>query len=102
VVEACEAVGIGRASYYRALHPTPAVPAPQRLPPLRSLPAAERERVRQVLLSERFVDKAVQQVEERWCTQTGLDRRFVTWTSVWSSQVVSIGLKLSCSARRRP
>jgi putative transposase len=58
---ACAAVGRARASWYRTYRTSPAPPRPPRpprRPQPRSLTAAERQRVLDVLRSERFVDLA--------------------------------------------
>jgi putative transposase len=60
VSAACEVVGVPRSSFYRARQPK-IIPAP-RPSPARALTPAEREAVRQVLNSERFVDQAPRQV----------------------------------------
>ena len=60
LIMACEALGVPRSSVYRARHPQ-ATPVVKRLP-VRALSAAERERVRQLLDSERFVDCAPREV----------------------------------------
>jgi putative transposase len=59
VKEACEAVGLPRATYYYALRP--AVPAAQRRSP-RRLDDAERAEVLNVLTSERFCDLSPREV----------------------------------------
>ena len=66
VAEACATLGVPRSSYYRAIgpQPSPAVPDVQpptsspRPRPARSLSEAERQQVRNLLHSERFVDCA--------------------------------------------
>ena len=60
VVRACEVLGVPRSSFYRARQPK-AEPAP-RPSPARALTPAERNGVRQLLNSERFVDQAPRQV----------------------------------------
>jgi putative transposase len=60
---ACDALGLGRASYYRGLQPQP--PARERPTPERALSAAERQVVLDTLHSEAFVDKAPAEV---WAT----------------------------------
>lgn len=60
VTRACEVLGVPRSSFYRARQPT-AAPAP-RPTPARALTPAERDAVRQLLNSERFVDQAPRQV----------------------------------------
>jgi len=60
VSAACELVGVPRSSFYRARQPKPE-PAP-RPTPLRALTPAERNEVRQLLNSERFVDQTPRQV----------------------------------------
>jgi len=60
VSAACELVGVPRSSFYRARQPkTEATPRPT---PARALTPAERNEVRQLLNSERFVDQAPRQV----------------------------------------
>lgn len=60
IVSACAALGISRATFYRAKRPAP--PARQRPRPARALPDAERAEVLAVLNSVRFADKAPAQV----------------------------------------
>jgi len=60
VSRACEVLGVPRSSFYRARQPHPE-PAP-RPSPARALTATERNEVRQLLNSERFVDQAPRQV----------------------------------------
>jgi putative transposase len=60
---ACEVLDIPRSSLYRARQP--ASPSSPRPPSQRALSAAERQRVRDVLNSERFVDSAPRQVYAR-------------------------------------
>jgi putative transposase len=63
VKRACEVLGVSRSSLYRARQPdTPASPRP---PSQRALSEAERQRVRDLLNSERFVDSAPRQVYAR-------------------------------------
>lgn len=60
--EACDALGVSAATFYRRQQPQPIrVPRPRPSPP-RALPAAEREHVLEVLHSERFVDSSPAQV----------------------------------------
>jgi putative transposase len=61
VAAACASLGISRASYYRAQQPQPDEPKPK-AKPARSLSEAERERVLEVLHSERFVDQSPAEV----------------------------------------
>ena len=61
VSPACQALGVSRATFYRRRIPTP-VPAQPRPTPARALGEAERERVLDVLASERFVDRAPAEV----------------------------------------
>ena len=60
--EACDALGVSSATYYRRQQPQPARVARSRPSPPRALPAAEREHVLEVLHSERFVDSSPAQV----------------------------------------
>jgi putative transposase len=60
VCAACAVVGVPRSSFYRARQPK-IIPAPRPIP-ARALTPAERNEVRQVLNSERFVDQAPRQV----------------------------------------
>ena len=60
VARACEVLGVPRSSFYRARQPK-TEPAP-RPSPARALTPAERDEVRQLLNSERFVDQAPRQV----------------------------------------
>lgn len=60
VSAACELVGVPRSSLYQARQPKTA-PAP-RPTPARALTVAERDEVRQLLNSDRFVDQAPRQV----------------------------------------
>jgi len=60
VSAACEMVGVPRSSFYRARQPkTPPTPRPT---PARSLTPEERNEVRHLLNSDRFVDQAPRQV----------------------------------------
>lgn len=63
VTACCDALGIPRASYYRAVAP----PAPERArghrtPPARALTPAERQRILHYLHSERFIDRSPAEV----------------------------------------
>lgn len=59
----CRALGIARASYYRAINPAPESPPPrERTVSTRALSAPERQLVLDVLHSERFVDVAPTEV----------------------------------------
>ncbi len=58
VGRACEVLGLARASYYRFGKPKKAGPRKPRPTPTRALRPAERERVIEVLHSQRFVDTA--------------------------------------------
>lgn len=60
VSRACEVLGVPRSSFYRARQPKPEPKARATSP--RALTPAEREQVRQVLNSERFVDQSPRQV----------------------------------------
>lgn len=57
VAPACQALGVSRATFYRARSPVPRRRQP-RPTPARALGEAERERVLDVLASPRFVDRA--------------------------------------------
>lgn len=57
--QACDALGLSRATYYRQLQPKP---VRQRKQPPRALDDQERERVLETLNSERFVDQSPAQV----------------------------------------
>ncbi len=60
---ACRALNVPRASLYRHLRPSePATPAAPRPSPLRTLAPAEQQRILDVLHSERFQDKAPNEV----------------------------------------
>lgn len=59
IVRAADALGVPRASYYRSLKKKRLQKRPA---PKRSLSDEEREQVRQILYSERFCDKAPQEV----------------------------------------
>ena len=61
VAPTCAALGVSTASYYRRCKPQPAVPASRPSPP-RTLPAAERTAVLDLLHEPRFVDLAPAQV----------------------------------------
>lgn len=56
-LEACEALGVPRGSYYRWLNPRLVLPKPRKPPP-RSLKATERQEVLNVLNSSRFADQS--------------------------------------------
>ena len=58
VGRACDALGLAPASYYRFGKPKKAGPRKPRPTPARTLKPAERERMIEVLHSERFVDTA--------------------------------------------
>lgn len=58
----CAALGIPRASYYRARSPRPQGPPKRRPTPARALTAQEREDVLTVLHSDRFADSSPHQV----------------------------------------
>jgi putative transposase len=60
VKHACEALGVSRSSLYDARQPAP--PPASRATPARALKPKERQAVRDVLNSERFVDSAPRQV----------------------------------------
>lgn len=59
---ACQALGIPRASYYRHGHKPKSVDRPARAPSPRALSGEERQRVKNMLYSKRFADKAPRQV----------------------------------------
>jgi len=61
IAPTCAALGVSTATYYRRGKPQPAVP-PSRPSPPRTLPAAERTAVLQILHEPRFVDLAPAQV----------------------------------------
>jgi putative transposase len=61
VAPTCAALGVSTASYYRRCKPQPVVPASRPSPP-RTLPAAERTAVLDLLHAPRFVDLAPAQV----------------------------------------
>jgi putative transposase len=61
VEPACRALGVSRATFYRRKRPTPGHPQP-RPTPARALNSEERERVVEVLGSERFVDRSPAEV----------------------------------------
>ena len=65
---ACAVVGRSRATYYRGHRRSPPPPRPIRAPTCqpRALNASERDQVRQVLHSERFVDQAPASVYATW------------------------------------
>ncbi len=59
IAPACDALGIARSSFYHAQQTSvPPAPRKPRPPSPRALSAAERQEVRQLLNSERFVDRA--------------------------------------------
>jgi putative transposase len=61
--QACDRLAYPRSSYYRQQQAKPAVPEPRPVKPSpRALPAAEREAVRALLNSDRFVDKSPRQM----------------------------------------
>jgi putative transposase len=57
IAAACEAMGVSRATFYRQQQPPPMEPKP-RPRPARSLSEVERQKVLEVLHSERFVDQS--------------------------------------------
>jgi len=61
VAPACEALGVSRATFYRRQRPTPGHQQP-RPTPARALSNEERERVVEVLSSQRFVDRSPAEV----------------------------------------
>ena len=61
--QACSQLAYPRSSYYRQQKPKPTVTEPRPAKPSpRALPAAEREAVREMLNSDRFVDKSPRQM----------------------------------------
>jgi len=67
VAQACRVLGVPRAQYYRALQPRPAPPAPAPAPAAtarspRALGSAERDAIRVLLNSERFVDLSPREI----------------------------------------
>jgi len=60
--EACDALGVSAATFYRRHQPRPIRVTRPRPSPPRALPAAERKQVLEVLHSERFVDSSPAQV----------------------------------------
>jgi putative transposase len=60
VSQACESVGLSRATYYRAMRSAPETKSKRRSH--RRLKDAERARILEVLTSERFCDRSVRQV----------------------------------------
>lgn len=61
VAPACQALGVARATFYRRQRPSPGHQQP-RPTPARALCVSERERVLEVLVSPRFVDRAPAEV----------------------------------------
>jgi putative transposase len=57
IAATCEALGVSRATVYRARKPSPPKPPPPRAPSPRKLSEAERAEVLEVLHSERFADQ---------------------------------------------
>ena len=73
--EACEALAISRASYYRSRRPpVPRSPQRRRPTPARALSPGERAKVLDVLHSERFVDRSPAQV---WATLLDDDEQYL-------------------------
>ncbi|WP_374628476.1 IS3 family transposase [Frankia sp. AgPm24] len=64
---ACDLLGLSRATMYRRRHPTPSTDIPSRTPAVHpaALDDTERERLLELLNSDRFVDKSAAQV---WAT----------------------------------
>jgi putative transposase len=62
LTRACSALGYPRSSLYRSRLPKPAIKQPNRPTPVRALSESEREKVRDLLNSERFQDKSPDQV----------------------------------------
>ena len=61
VAPACEALGVSRATFYRRKRPTPGHQQPRPMP-ARALCQSERERVLDMLVSPRFVDRSPAEV----------------------------------------
>ena len=62
VQQACQALGLSRASYYRRQRSAPKPPTAPASPTPRALTPAERQTVRETLYSERFLDQTPRQV----------------------------------------
>ena len=62
VATACRVLSVSRASYYRKLKPAQPKPASPRQPNHRRIDDRERAKIREVLNSERFMDKSPEQV----------------------------------------
>ena len=62
IAPACEALGLGRATFYRRRHPGPDDRIVSRPQPPRALKTGERQEALALLHSERFVDKAPREV----------------------------------------
>ena len=62
VQQACQALGISRASYYRRERQAPKAPTAPASPTPRALTPAERQTVRETLYSERFLDQTPRQI----------------------------------------
>lgn len=62
LTRACSALGYPRSSLYRSRLPKPAIKQPNRPTPVRALSESEREKVRDLLNSERFQDRSPDQV----------------------------------------
>lgn len=60
VAQACSALGVSRASLYRRRRPKP--PSPARRPSPRRLAPEERDNVHRILCSDRFVDRAPEEI----------------------------------------
>ena len=62
IAPACEALGLGRATFYRRRHPGPDDRIVSRPQPPRALKIGERQEVLATLHSERFIDQAPREV----------------------------------------
>ncbi|MDD9941372.1 MAG: hypothetical protein OXU20_10070 [Myxococcales bacterium] len=62
MTQACNAVGLSRATAYRRLRPPMVTCAPPPKPSHRRIPDAERETILAVLDSERFIDRPPREV----------------------------------------
>lgn len=83
ITAACAAVGLPRASYYRAQTPRPAVApraVPERAPSPRALTPPEQATVRELLNSARFQDQAPREV---YATLLDEDRYVCSWRTMY-------------------
>ena len=62
IAPACEALGLGRATFYRRRHPRPDDRIVSRPQPPRALTAGQRQGALDTLHSERFIDQAPREV----------------------------------------